>query len=123
MKTRKIYLTVMVALLGFSTVFGLTKTEKFKVYGNCGMCESRIEKAAKEVDGVISADWDKTTKQMVVEYNESKTTLEAIHKAIAKVGYDTDVVKADETVYDALPGCCQYDRNSDESTDHSEHSH
>ncbi|MCC7464848.1 MAG: copper chaperone, partial [Saprospiraceae bacterium] len=28
-------------------------TAKFKVYGNCGMCEKRIEKAAK-IEGVSS---------------------------------------------------------------------
>jgi copper chaperone CopZ len=123
MKTKKINITIVVILLGFSTVFGLTKTEKFKVYGNCGMCESRIEKAAKGVDGVMSADWDKEIKQIVVEFDDSQTTIEAIHLAIANVGHDTDLIKADNKVYDTLPGCCQYDRDSGETSDHSLHNH
>ena len=49
--------------LGIASLFAQDlKTEKFKVYGNCGMCESRIEKAAKTVDGVTAADWNKETK-------------------------------------------------------------
>ena len=32
------------------------------VLGNCGMCEARIEKAAKNVPGVAKASWDKDTK-------------------------------------------------------------
>ena len=39
-------------LIGAITVFAQSKTEKLKVYGNCGMCENRIETAAKSVDGV-----------------------------------------------------------------------
>lgn len=34
-----------------------TKTEIFKVWGNCGMCKARIEKAVKE-EGATSADWN-----------------------------------------------------------------
>lgn len=123
MKTRKMYLIVILSLLGLSTVFGLTKSEKFKVYGNCGMCEKRIEKAADEVEGITSADWNKETKQIVVEYDESETNIEAIHLAIAKVGHDTDLIKADDKAYDALPGCCQYDRDSAEISDHSHQNH
>ncbi|RRN76289.1 efflux RND transporter periplasmic adaptor subunit, partial [Pseudoxanthomonas sp. SGD-10] len=32
--------------------------DMLKVSGNCEMCKSRIEKAAKSVKGVISANWD-----------------------------------------------------------------
>ena len=33
----------------------------FMVAGNCGMCKARIEKAAKMVDGVITANWNEDT--------------------------------------------------------------
>lgn len=36
-------------LLVTSVVFAQAKTGKFEVKGNCGMCEDRIEKAAKSV--------------------------------------------------------------------------
>ena len=41
--------------LGMSSVFAAAKTEKIKVYGKCGMCKTRIEKAAKSVQGVNKA--------------------------------------------------------------------
>ena len=107
-------LTLSLILL-FSTIMVVygqeIKTEKFKVYGNCGMCESRIEKAAKSVDGVSLADWDKETKMIKVSFDTEKTDVHKIHMAIAKVGHDTDMHKAEGVVYDELPGCCQYDRS------------
>ena len=52
MKTRVVSLVVLF-VLGTFTVFAAEKTEKFKVKGNCGMCEKRIEKAAKAVEMCI----------------------------------------------------------------------
>jgi len=51
MKTKVLGLVAMF-LMTTAVVFAGEKTEKFKVYGNCGMCEKRIEKAANSVDGV-----------------------------------------------------------------------
>ncbi|WP_462281612.1 heavy-metal-associated domain-containing protein [Salinivirga cyanobacteriivorans] len=86
------------------------KTEKFKVYGNCGMCENRIEKAAKSIDGVSMADWDKSTEMLEVSFNSGKTNVDAIQRAIVKVGHDTKKYKADDKTYEGLPGCCKYER-------------
>ncbi len=110
MKTKVFSLLFGLFMIGSLTVLGANKTEKFKVYGNCGMCETRIEKAVKAVDGVVSADWDQETKMIEVTFDDSKTTLDKIHQAIADVGHDTDLKKADDKTYDALPGCCHYDR-------------
>ncbi len=84
-------------------------TTKFKVYGNCGMCEKRIEKAAT-IDGVISADWDEETKLLTVQFDETKLKPSKIHQAVAAVGHDTDKVRAEDGVYDKLHGCCKYER-------------
>jgi len=97
-------------LIGAMTVFAQSKTEKFKVYGNCGMCKNRIEKAAKSVDSVTAAEWNKVTKMLELTYDESKTNIHKVHMAIAKVGHDTDMHKAKDEVYNNLPGCCKYDR-------------
>lgn len=86
------------------------KTVKFKVYGNCGMCKSTIEKSLKGVKGVAAATWDIEAKMITVTYNPKKIELMDIHKKIAGVGYDTDEVKAEDEVYSGLHGCCQYDR-------------
>ncbi len=110
MKTKAMLTMTVIAFLGITTAFGQTKTEKFKVYGNCGMCETRIEKAANSVDGVTSADWDQKTKMVEVKLDESKTDVHKVHLAIAKVGHDTEMHKAKDEVYNKLPGCCKYDR-------------
>lgn len=112
----------VIALFGITSVFGQTKTEKFKVYGNCGMCEDRIEKAANSVDGVSSAEWDKETSMIEVKLNESKTDVHKVHMAIAKVGHDTEMHKAKDEVYNKLPGCCKYDRSeAKKANDHGSH--
>ena len=97
-------------LLSSVALFAQDKTEKLKVYGNCGMCESRIEKVVNELDGVSSADWDKETMMLEVNFNSSKTDVHKVHMAVAKVGHDTDMHKAKDEVYEALPGCCKYER-------------
>lgn len=104
-------MVLVIALMVMSTtVFAKKKTEEFKVYGNCGMCETRIEKAAGAVEGVIKADWSTETKMLTVKYDDSKVQASAIHKAVAKVGHDTDLATAEDQVYSKLPGCCKYDR-------------
>lgn len=126
MKKNVLSLVVMF-LFGTMSVFAESKTEEFKVYGNCGMCKSRIEKAANAVEGVTKADWDKVTKMVKVTYDESKTDADKIQLAIAKVGHDTDAHKADDKVYDKLHGCCKYDRpdatEGEEKHDHDGHKH
>jgi copper chaperone CopZ len=92
-----------------------SKTETFKVYGNCGMCKKRIEKAAAG-EGIAKADWNVETKIMTITYDPSKTTNTAIQKKIAAVGHDTEKEKAPDTVYNKLPGCCLYDRKGGDSS-------
>ncbi len=84
-------------------------TEKFKVYGNCGMCKTRIEKALL-VKGVKYAYWDKETDMATVKFNPEVVTLEQLHRNVAAIGHDTDLVKADDKVYENLHGCCKYER-------------
>ncbi|MDA3952866.1 MAG: heavy-metal-associated domain-containing protein [Bacteroidales bacterium] len=105
---KTVLLSVLVILsISFSALAQNIKTEKFKVYGSCGMCESRIEKAVLDLDGVTTADWDKETKMVEISFDEVKVKLDDIHKAIAKVGHDTEKEKANDEVYNALAGCCK----------------
>ena len=85
------------------------KNESIKVLGNCGSCKSRIEKAAK-TEGATTAVWDSKTQMLAVTFDPSKTNIDAISKKIAAVGHDNEKYKADDKVYDALPGCCHYER-------------
>jgi copper chaperone CopZ len=88
-----------------------TKTETFKVDGNCDMCKKRIENAAY-VKGVKRADWDKENHSLTVIYRPSKISSEAIQQNIAKAGHSTEKVEAAETDYKKLPVCCQYKTNT-----------
>jgi mercuric ion binding protein len=83
------------------------KQETFKVYGNCGMCESRIKKALK-ISEVKFARWDKETKLLTVAYNVKAITSDSLQKIVASVGHDTEKYKATDEAYNNLPGCCLY---------------
>ncbi|MGC9472159.1 MAG: heavy-metal-associated domain-containing protein [Bacteroidales bacterium] len=109
MKTGTIFLTVFF-LTGASALFAQERTEKFEVKGNCGMCETRIEKAAGSVEGVRSADWSQETKILELTFDQAATSLDDIQKAIAAVGHDTPLHRAKDEVYNNLPACCKYER-------------
>lgn len=83
-------------------------TTKLKVSGNCGMCKSSIEKAAKSA-GATSASWDMDAKLLTLIFDQ-KTSLDKIETAIAAVGYDTEHKTATKSAYDALHECCKYER-------------
>ena len=87
-----------------------SKTDTIKVSGNCDMCKTRIEKAAK-IEGVSKAEWNHKTKLLTLQYNPLKVKSDDIQKKIAAAGHDTEKFKADDKVYNSLPGCCKYDRN------------
>ena len=84
-----------------------TKTETIKVSGNCEMCKARIEKAAK-IDGVTKAEWSEKAKTLTATFDPAKTSIDAIGKKIAAVGYDNEKAKATDVAYNKLPSCCQY---------------
>ena len=109
MKTKILSVLFVLGISSYS-LFAGNNPEKFKVAGNCGMCEARIEKAAKSVEGVTSAEWDQDTKMIEVSFDTGTTDIDAIQKAIAKVGHDTDKYSASDEVYDKLPACCKYER-------------
>jgi mercuric ion binding protein len=110
MKTRMLSL-ITIMVLSITTMFAQSeKKEKFEVAGNCSMCKARIEKAANETDGTISANWDQETKMIEVKYDSSIVNIHQIHMAIAKAGHDTKMHKASNVTYDNLPGCCKYER-------------
>ena len=110
MKTRIFSLFAGLTLLTALPVMAANKTVNVKVKGVCGACENRIETAAKSVDGVSVADWNKETKVMKVTFDDRKTNIKAVESAIAKKGHDTQDKKATNEAYNNLPGCCKYER-------------
>jgi copper chaperone CopZ len=117
MKSSKLFLLIVMITTISGTVIAQTtsgnpgnkKTETFKVWGNCDMCKSRIEKAVKS-EGATAADWNKNTKILTVTFDPSKTSVDLFSKKLAAVGHDTEKYKADDKAYQALDACCQYER-------------
>lgn len=112
MKTITKVTSVIIAFLFYTSSIAQiknSKTETVKVYGNCGMCKTTIEKAGnkKKVSNVV---WDKDTKMATLTYDSKKTNQEAILKRIALSGYDSDKFLAPDNVYNNLHGCCKYER-------------
>lgn len=111
MNTRNLLATTVLLLLFSSCSAQLknTRTASVRVNGECGMCESKIEKAAL-VKSEAQADWDPDTKIARITYDSTRTTLDAVLKRIADAGYDSEKCLAPDQAYAALPGCCQYER-------------
>ncbi|MDN3677671.1 DUF3347 domain-containing protein [Flavobacterium paronense] len=108
----KIMMAILVLLSGISNAqIKNTKTESVKIYGNCGMCKTKIEKAGN-LKNISHVDWNEDTKMATLTYDENKTNQDEILKRIALVGYDSDKFLAPADVYSKLPGCCQYDREA-----------
>lgn len=106
-------LLVMLSVTSYAQMHDHSKmaaTETYKVWGNCEMCKTRIEKAAK-LDGVSKVEWSDKTKVITLVYDPSKVTSDKILKNIAAAGHDTEMFKADDDVYAKLPGCCKYQRS------------
>lgn len=108
MKNLKMVVPAIMMMMSSVSLFAQSRTEKINVSGNCGMCEKKIEAAAK-AGGAKNADWDKNTKVLTVTYDAAKTTNDAIQKKVASVGYDTEKYIADMAAYDNLHECCKYD--------------
>ena len=84
-------------------------TTNFGVRGNCGMCKVTIEKAAKSVNGVAVANWNKSKKNIEIKFDSKKTDPKTIENAIANSGYDTENILGSLDAYKNLPECCKYD--------------
>ncbi len=88
-----------------------TSTIEFIVAGNCGMCKSRIERAALSIDGVATAVWDSENQLLELAYDEEMLeNINEVKTKIAAVGHDTDETTANNDTYENLPPCCLYDR-------------
>ena len=111
---RNMILGMMLLFVAFSIQAQEKKNKNAKydieVKGNCEQCKKRIEKAAFSVSGVKSANWNIDDHMLNLVINEEKCSVLDVKKAVAKVGHDTDEVKATDEIYDKLHSCCQYDR-------------
>lgn len=88
-------------------------TIKIKTTAECDMCKNRIEKEMAFVKGVKKAELDLPTRVLTVTYMTKKTSADEIKKAISKIGYDADEVKAENKAFKKLPECCQTNSGTD----------
>ena len=120
MKKKPLFLIIILSViaLGFSSC-ALFKGNKFKVntsftvYGDCEMCKERIE-TALDRKGINTAYWSLKDQKVFITYQSDIFTEEQLHNIVAMVGHDTDKVKADDIVYQNLPGCCHYRKEETE---------
>ncbi len=111
---KNVFLGMMLLVVTLSAQAQEVKNKNAKhtifVNGTCEQCQNRIQKAAFSVKGVKSASWSIESHNLTLTINEEKTSIVAVKKAIAKVGHDTDDLKATQEDYDNLHSCCKYDR-------------
>ena len=105
-----VFYCFIISFFSYGIASAETKTETFKVYGNCGMCKATIEGALKKKDGVVSKRWDVEKKELTVTYDPAKITVKQIGEKIAAVGYDNEYALAKDSTYNGLHHCCQYER-------------
>lgn len=86
------------------------KAETVKIYGNCGMCKTTIEKAGN-LKNIAAVEWNKDTKMATLNYDNEKTNQDEILKRIALAGYDSERFLAPDDLYAKLPECCLYARD------------
>ena len=113
MKTKMI--TLLCCMIFSIAVFarGESKTDSFKVFGNCNMCKANIESVLKKKDGVLSKNWNKDSKILTVTYDPAKISIQQIAQKVADKGYDNEFATAKTDSYNKLDKCCQYDRKKD----------
>lgn len=97
----------VLAIVGLLSMFGLTAVEAqkeqqpaagevctLKVSGMaCGACAERVEKTAKEIDGVKAAKVDQPKGRAEITFDPAKTSPEAIAKTITeKTAFKAEVI-------------------------------
>lgn len=106
-----ITITLLLSVIFSNAQIKNPKTDTVTVFGNCGMCKSRIEKAGNIKDIAI-VEWNEDTSIATLTYDATKTNQEEILKRIASAGYDSEKILAPDDAYLNLPGCCQYNRKA-----------
>ena len=101
---------LLLSKISYAQTTGDTLTATFRVNGN-PPCKANIEATVTAKAGVLSAEWDATSKDLTVTYVEATIPLRGIHSALAMAGYDTSLLRAKQYAYDALPTDCIYQRD------------
>lgn len=93
-----------------------TKTEKFKVIGNCDQCKDRIENTLKKA-GVYYANWNIESNLLTVGFDSTKLNKAILQKKLAAVGHQSNGFTVKDSVYNKLPECCKYERTKNNESE------
>lgn len=111
----KRFLLFVFVSLAFFEVSAQSKNVKatLNVDGVCTSCKSRIERSALSVKGVKFALWNVETHHLSLVFNQKKTDLATIQRAIASSGHSNNLfgekpIEALGDSYNLLPSCCKY---------------
>lgn len=117
----RIILGIFLLSAQFIFAQNLSKSQ-FTVKGNCEMCKERIETTAKKA-GAKEARYSIDSQTLTLE-TDTHTSTDDILKKVAEAGHDNEKYKATDATYEALPGCCHYDRDLQTSVaeNHDHHS-
>lgn len=115
MKTRKLSINTILALIFIFAISHHSFAQKqsnieqvnIKTSAVCEKCKEKIESNLSFEKGVKDVELNIETKIVTVKYNPNKTDPDKIRKAISKIGYDADDVKADCKAYENLAQCCK----------------
>ncbi len=116
---------ILLNIVGLLFFYGTTwsQTEDSTTYehqlfvgGACVMCKDRIEEVSMQLMGVLSASWEMENQQLTVTVDSEDFDINQIHYMVTAAGHDTELFKASQEVYDALPLCCQYRVEESEET-------
>ena len=94
MNTRHLLLAAIftVSGLAITPAFAAQKTVTLDIPGmDCEICPITVRVALKKLPGVISATATPETKEEVVVYDDTKTTIKQIIKATTQAGYPSTV--------------------------------
>ena len=103
--------TIILAVLMLVTSFSFSQKKvtetTLKVDGICEMCKERIENAL-DTAGVKYAEWNIDTKLLNIAFRNDKYSENDIFNILARVGHDTEKVKATDEAYNTIDACCKY---------------
>ena len=81
-------LKAVVTALDYKVEVPAFETVEFDVYGmSCGGCSGKVAKALAAVDGVIKADISHESDKAALEFDPSKTSIEALKAVVVETGY------------------------------------
>jgi periplasmic mercuric ion binding protein len=73
----------------------------------CETCGLKFKTEMLKIKGLKMYELDDKKMTFTVYFNTKKTDLQTIKIAISNLGFDADEIKADQTAYQKLDGCCK----------------